>query len=105
MKRKWIHELKIWPEFFEAVLRKEKRFEVRFNDREYSVGDTLVLREWVPEDRPNPGYTERYVNALVMYMIRFYGYPEGWSGKKGWYVILDIELTSHGKLSEVKERI
>lgn len=41
-----IHELKIKPEYFKAVLRKEKRFELRKDDRNYKVGDVLCLKEW-----------------------------------------------------------
>jgi hypothetical protein len=43
------HDLKTWPEPFAAVLSGAKRAEVRKADRNYSVGDTLVLREWSPK--------------------------------------------------------
>lgn len=43
-----IHELKTWPEFFGLVDERQKNFEVRKNDREFQVGDTLVLREFDP---------------------------------------------------------
>lgn len=42
-----IHELKILPDFFEAVTSGRKQFEIRKNDRDYRVGDQLILREWV----------------------------------------------------------
>ncbi|WP_238662165.1 ASCH/PUA domain-containing protein [Enterococcus mundtii] len=40
------HELKILPEYFEAVISGRKRFEIRKNDRDYKVADQLYLREW-----------------------------------------------------------
>lgn len=43
------HELKCWPESFQAIWRGEKRHEVRKNDRGFNAGDVLLLREWVPE--------------------------------------------------------
>jgi hypothetical protein len=43
------HELKTWPEYFEAVARGEKTFEVRKNDRGFTKGDLLILRKWLPD--------------------------------------------------------
>lgn len=40
------HEIKILPEYFEAVACGAKKFELRKNDRCYEVGDTVILREW-----------------------------------------------------------
>lgn len=42
------HELKIWPEYFEAVKEGRKTFEVRENDRHFKEGDTVVLKEFCP---------------------------------------------------------
>ncbi|EGO8850092.1 DUF3850 domain-containing protein [Enterococcus faecalis] len=41
-----IHELKILPEYFEAVVSGNKRFEIRKNDRNYKKGDILRLNEY-----------------------------------------------------------
>ena len=41
-----IHELKIWPQYFDAIASGIKTFEVRKDDRGFAVGDTLVLKEW-----------------------------------------------------------
>ena len=40
------HELKTWPEFFEQTLNGREIFELRRNDRDFRVGDELLLREW-----------------------------------------------------------
>lgn len=42
------HELKTWPEYFKVTWDRKKPFEVRLNDRDYQVGDTLHLYEWTP---------------------------------------------------------
>lgn len=41
-----VHELKTVNPFFNAVRMREKRFELRKNDRDFTAGDILVLRLW-----------------------------------------------------------
>lgn len=42
------HDLKCHPHFFAAIAEGKKTFEIRRNDRDYRVGDTLTLREFDP---------------------------------------------------------
>lgn len=73
-------ELKIRQTYFEAVISKDKTFEIRWNDRDYKVGDILVLREY------EGNYTGRVVFVKVTYMLDdFVGLTEG-------YVAMSIEL-------------
>jgi hypothetical protein len=58
------HELKTWPEFFQAILDGTKRHEIRVDDRGFAVGDVLVLREWDPHV---DDYTNRKLRVLVTY--------------------------------------
>lgn len=44
-KERVTHELKIYPEHFSAVCTGVKRAELRKNDRDFKVGDTLLLME------------------------------------------------------------
>jgi len=37
------HELKCWPEYYEQVASGRKSFEIRVNDRDYQVGDTVAV--------------------------------------------------------------
>lgn len=48
-----LHELKILPEYFHAVFTGCKKAELRLNDRNFSVGDYLILNEW----ELNTGYS------------------------------------------------
>jgi hypothetical protein len=42
------HRLKTWPEYYAAIQEGRKPFELRFNDRQFAVGDKLILEEFVP---------------------------------------------------------
>lgn len=78
-----VHELKCWPEYFQAVYDKLKRFELRKNDRGYKVDDALLIREFDPKTNE---YTGRAVYRIVTYMVtdtRF--------GLQPGYCILGIE--------------
>jgi hypothetical protein len=59
------HELKCWPEYFAAIRRGDKTFEVRKNDRGFKVGDTLWLREW----SPTRTYTGAHLRVRVTYTL------------------------------------
>lgn len=76
------HELKIYPQYFGAVISGKKTFEIRKNDRKYSVGDVLLLKEW-----DNIQYTGREVKANIIYMIN-----DNFVGLMPGYVVLGIEL-------------
>lgn len=59
-----IHELKTWPEPFQAVLDGWKTHEIRVDDRGYMAGDLLRLREYLPS---GDHYTGRDVTVEVTY--------------------------------------
>ena len=59
-----IHELKILPKYFRSVLRGDKTFEVRKNDRNFQVGDKLILKEW-----ENGEYTGNIIEKNVTYIL------------------------------------
>ncbi len=62
-----IHELKIWPEFFNQVFLGNKTFEVRENDRDFKAGDRVVLREY---DMSEGRYTGRQIRKEISYVLR-----------------------------------
>lgn len=43
------HELKSWPAFFGPIVAGVRTHELRRNDRGFSVGDSLLLREFDPD--------------------------------------------------------
>lgn len=71
------HELKCWPEFFQAIIDGRKPFELRRADRGYAVGHTLWLREWEPGSRE---YTGRELRRKITYMVTgVFGLEPGYS--------------------------
>ncbi|MEM5599315.1 DUF3850 domain-containing protein [Niallia circulans] len=49
------HFLKIQPQYFEEVRNGNKSFEIRKNDRDFKVGDTLYLQEYNPLEQEYTG--------------------------------------------------
>ena len=58
------HDVKIWPQYLDAIVDGRKTYEIRKNDRGYQVGDQLLLREWDPGSET---YSSRTVLAEVTY--------------------------------------
>lgn len=72
-----VHELKISPEYFDAVAKGIKQFELRKDDRNFQVGDFVTLKEY-----DNGAYTGRQLrNMPISYVLRDcpqYGLQEGY---------------------------
>ena len=81
------HELKILPRFFEDVARYAKRVEVRKNDRDFKVGDRVLLREW------DGDYTGREAEVEITYVLTAEQFPDGI--KEG-YCVFDFWVTGLG---------
>lgn len=62
------HNLKIYKEYFEPVLNGSKTFEIRKNDRNYRVGDRIVLNE-LQDDKKT--YTGRYFKGVITYVTDY----------------------------------
>lgn len=58
------HNLKTWPEYFEAINAGLKDFEIRYNDREYNIGDTVICEEY---DNDKKEYTGRRLHFTIKY--------------------------------------
>lgn len=65
------HELKILPEFFEAVTSGRKQFEIRKNDRCFKVGATIILREFICLGNNYWTYTGNSYKAEITYITDF----------------------------------
>lgn len=66
---KVIHQLKSWPDIFQAVVDGLKTFEVRKNDRNFKVGDGIILNEWKPGEGYSGEYTGRRLSARIIYIL------------------------------------
>ena len=63
-----IHKLKILPEYFIDIVEGRKTFEVRKNDRDYKVGDILILHNYYP-DIDFYDINGAYIECIVSYII------------------------------------
>lgn len=77
------HELKVHSQFWHDLHTNKKTFEVRKNDRDYKVGDTLVLKEYLPM---TDKFTGEQMTVSVTYVLK----GGDWGIKKG-YCVLGIK--------------
>jgi hypothetical protein len=103
-----IHELKILPQYYQAVREGIKNFELRKNDRNFNVKDILILKE---HEEP-VGYTGRKIIKEVSYVFEGgqYGLDKGFCilGLKNSLCVelknIDLnETTLMNQLKKVKE--
>jgi hypothetical protein len=77
------HELKTDPVVFAAVIAGDKTHEIRFNDRDFAVGDTLHLRETRASGAEMKAgapleYTGRHSLQEISHVQYGYGLAAGW---------------------------
>ena len=80
---------KCLPEYYQAVLKRTKTFEIRKDDSDYEVGDILELQEWNGKE-----YTVHKISREITYILRDaekYGLQEG-------YCILAIQPIGWNKV-------
>ena len=91
------HKLKILPQYFEDVCSGKKSFEIRKNDRDFKVGDTLFLMEF---DTLAHSCTGRVVERKITYITDY--------AQKENYVVMAIvlcHLTEKGGAEPMKKWI
>jgi hypothetical protein len=77
------HYLKTWPEYFRSIKAGYKKAELRRNDRDYKVNDTLCLQEYDPD---GGGYTNDRINVYVTHVLHGPGF-----GLQEGFVMMSIE--------------
>jgi len=61
-----IHKLKVWSEYMDDLINGNKSFEVRLNDRNFQVGDTLILMEF---NKDKKEYLDRELKVKITYIL------------------------------------
>ncbi|KKN37452.1 hypothetical protein LCGC14_0763550 [marine sediment metagenome] len=64
-----IHELKIWPSYYNKIITGKKKFEIRELDRPFKINDDLLLREWQPYTKHGGEYTGRRTRVRITDII------------------------------------
>lgn len=74
-----VHILKTWPKYYRELVTERKHTEFRLHDRNFQVGDTLILREYDPD-------TKTYSGRFMLRRITGLSVPP----QAPMYVILEI---------------
>lgn len=65
------HELKVWPDQFVGLASGDKKHEFRKNDRDFTNGDLILLREFDPNG-------DCYLGGQVLARITWISYGPEW---------------------------
>lgn len=91
-----VHELKTIHPYFRVIWEGFKPFEIRKNDRDFKVGDILLLREYDPTTKT---YSGRDVTARVIYTLdKFEGLAEG-------YIAMGLALLDRNRGAYIKSKM
>lgn len=83
------HVVKSWPNFFIPIEEGTRHHELRLNDRNYQVGDKLLLQEYLPDEQK---YTGRDLTVKITSITsREIPCAVSGSGLDDEYCILSIE--------------
>jgi len=74
-----IHELKTIDPYYDDILEGIKKFEIRLNDRDFKVGDNLILH-----NTQNGKCTGLFIRAKIIYITDFM--------QKENYIVMGIEI-------------
>lgn len=91
------HQLKTWTYHFQAIKKGIKTFEIRKNDRDFRVGDTLILEEYFP-DAGEYGCDSIAVN--VTHILAHDDFPDG---IKPGYVVMSIQIEEQEEKCQLQE--
>ena len=72
------HHIKIRQSCADAVLNKEKTFEIRLNDREYKVGDIIVYQVVTDNTKEPIDHPLNGKEFVITYLLQDFGLLEQW---------------------------
>jgi len=64
-----LHKLRTWPDEFWAVKFSDKTFDYRKNDRDFKIGDLVLLKEYDPDEEMGNEYTGQRFLCEITYII------------------------------------
>jgi len=96
-----VHDLKIAPVYYEAIMAGVKTWEVRRADRDYQPGDVLRLRKWGSEPLgTEPRYLGAEIRAIVAYRARLGSIDDALAGYVGMSIVVLEESRVETGLAE-----
>lgn len=86
------HDLKLFDESYQPIIEGRKLAEIRFNDRDYQVDDTITYHSG-HQTLNGYHYDGRTVDVVITHIDRFFGL-------RGGYINLSIKLIDDSELEK-----
>ena len=86
-----LHKLKLEKQYIEPIVEGEKTFEIRYNDRDYKVGDII---KFVPTTDSYYGDIIKYKLYVITYIFDNFGLDEN-------YIVFSFKELTDKKLTDI----
>ena len=97
------HTVKCWPEYYDAIERGEKPFDVRRDDRDYQRGDILRLQKYKIgygyfTDPKGGRFSTQEIRREITYVL-----TGGQFGIEPGYVVLGLKPRAGGEIAQERK--
>lgn len=72
------HCLKTWPEYYSLQQAGRKPWELRKNDRDYQIGDTVISQEYDPKTERYTGKESTWIITAILENCPQFGLMDGY---------------------------
>lgn len=88
-----IIDVKCVQPYFDEIMKGNKKFEIRWNDRNYQLNDVVILKEY---NKVSKIFSGRYIKVKIMYIL------DNFAGMKKGFIIFSFKIIEMNRFDRLK---